>query len=180
MNQPSWKKKQWAYEKRIDNAKNNLVPKEECLPRGVYEIYSRNLVVGVYRPETGGFIGIREKYGSFYLFEEYHWENGPPYGTVKPFRLITMLPEDIEVKTNMGTLCDKCNKPTEWKADIDKETGAVLSMGKWYYKDTDEEICGSPVGVSNKKLLDFLKEIEEKEIKDNDNPWIDYDFISEK
>jgi hypothetical protein len=57
---------------------------EDCKDGGLYRIWSRNLRFGVYRKETRGFVGIREKFGHLYLFEEYHWDNGPPFGTVKP------------------------------------------------------------------------------------------------
>ena len=50
----------------------------------VYRIHSRNLITGVWVADTQGFIGIREKFGAEYLFEEYHWETGPPFGTASP------------------------------------------------------------------------------------------------
>lgn len=60
------------------------IPKDKCKDRKLYRINSRNLTLGVYRSETGGFIGLRTKFDCVYTFEEYHWDNGPPYGTVKP------------------------------------------------------------------------------------------------
>jgi hypothetical protein len=61
----------------------------------VYRIHSRNLSVGVYRAAVKGFIGIRVKFGSHYLFTEYHYDTGAPFGTVRPRAQIGVLPDDI-------------------------------------------------------------------------------------
>ncbi len=61
-----------------------MIPIEECIQGHLYRIHSRNLDLGVYREDIGGFIGIREKFGDHYLFTEYHSGLGPPYGTVHP------------------------------------------------------------------------------------------------
>lgn len=57
------------------------IPIPELIKGRVYRIKSRNLQVGVYDGE-GGFIGLREKFGSCYLFTEFHWDHDPTYGTV--------------------------------------------------------------------------------------------------
>jgi hypothetical protein len=73
-----------------------MIPREECEDRRLYLIRSRNLLVGAFRAETGGFIGIREKFHDLYLFEEYHRDNGPPYGTVAPVEALdAWVPEDV-------------------------------------------------------------------------------------
>ena len=68
---------------------------EDCEHGKVYELHSRNLSIGVFNKADNGFIGIRYKFGSEYLFTEYHWDTGEPYGTVKPQKLIAALPEEI-------------------------------------------------------------------------------------
>lgn len=78
-----------------------------CKDRCIYIINSRNLVLGVFREETKGFIGIRYKFGCRYLFEEYHWDTGVPYGTVKPIKLVETLPSNLDLLTNY-TQCDDC------------------------------------------------------------------------
>jgi len=60
------------------------VPKAECKDRRLYRIQSRNLRLGVFKAASGGFLGLRTKFGSTYVFEEFHWDNGEPYGTVLP------------------------------------------------------------------------------------------------
>jgi hypothetical protein len=77
-----------------------VIPLTDCVDRGVYYLVSRNLIAGVFRKETGGFIGIREKCGYRYLFEEYHRDKGPPFGTVAPLEKLGELPERIPLRTH--------------------------------------------------------------------------------
>lgn len=66
------------------------------LTRGhLYRIRSRNLPYGVYNGR-GGFIGIREKFDSLYLFTEYDYDRGAPYGTVIVQEDLGPVPDDIE------------------------------------------------------------------------------------
>ena len=58
-----------------------MIPIKDCIPRRVYKIRSRNLRYGVF-DGNDGFIGIRTKFGARYLFTEYHWDIGSPFGTV--------------------------------------------------------------------------------------------------
>lgn len=61
------------------------IPVGNCKRGHVYRLRSRNLLFGVFVPEKeNGFIGIRAKFGSLFLFVEHHWDNGPPFGTVRP------------------------------------------------------------------------------------------------
>jgi hypothetical protein len=60
------------------------IPLEECKDGYLYRISSRNLAFGVYRAEAKGFVGIREKFGNEYLFTEFHYDTGAPFGTVFP------------------------------------------------------------------------------------------------
>jgi len=74
------------------------IPIDQCVDRGVYRIKSRNLSMGVYRAEVQGFIGIRLKFDDRYLFTEYHYDTGAPFGTVKPKEQIGMLPDNIDCR----------------------------------------------------------------------------------
>jgi len=59
----------------------------------------RNLSYGVYDGKEG-FIGIREKFGHEFLFTEYHFDQGPPFGTVHTIIDTGIdVPEGIELKT---------------------------------------------------------------------------------
>ena len=68
------------------------IPIPECVNGGFYRIDSRNLSFGVYSEKTKGFVGIREKFGDEYLFTEYHYDTGPPFGTVFPEELLERCP----------------------------------------------------------------------------------------
>jgi len=88
------------------------IPIKDCIEGHIYSLLSRNLKLGVYRGNEGtkrfgpGFIGIRTKFGSRYLFEEYHWDCGEPYGTANPLRDLGPLPEGIEVCEALGDSLD--------------------------------------------------------------------------
>jgi len=71
---------------------------QDCIPRRLYRIDCRNLSYGVYNGMQG-FIGIRMKFGHEYLFTEFHWDQGPPLGTVHTIIDTGIdLPEHIELK----------------------------------------------------------------------------------
>lgn len=131
-----------------------MIHLNECEDRFAYRISSRNLSIGVFNLKTSGFIGIREKFGDQYLFTEYHYDTGAPFGTVTPKEKLIKLPDDIE-------LCERF-------ATKDKITGREVSFDKpisdggkgWYYLDTgesDEKI--EPSSRSNKKLFDWIKNL---------------------
>lgn len=76
---------------------SDYIALDECIDRHTYYVRSRNLVLGVFREESGGFIGIREKFGELFLFEEFHRDKGAPFGTVTPiWDTGHELPADIE------------------------------------------------------------------------------------
>jgi hypothetical protein len=68
------------------------IPLSDCKHGWLYKIKSRNLILGVFRQERKGFVGIREKLGQKYLFVEEHWDTGPPFGTVKPLECLEPCP----------------------------------------------------------------------------------------
>jgi hypothetical protein len=69
-----------------------MIPLPECVHGGLYRINSRNLRLGVFRQHSKGFVGIREKFGTHFLFEEYHWDTGEPFGTVCPQEFLEQCP----------------------------------------------------------------------------------------
>jgi len=69
---------------------------EDCAPRTVYRLRSRNLAYGAFDGKDG-FIGIRKKFGNTFLDTEYHWDyKRGPYGTVKPLEAVAILPGGID------------------------------------------------------------------------------------
>lgn len=76
------------------------IPLAECKHGWRYLLDSRNLRTGVYDQKTRGFTGIRVKFDSVFLFTEYHWDTGVPYGTAKPLQELedwTHLLPDLEI-----------------------------------------------------------------------------------
>lgn len=62
------------------------IPLEKCKDGYVYYIHARNAKVGIFNENDNGFIISRHKFDKNFLFTEYHWDTGEPYGTVKPIR----------------------------------------------------------------------------------------------
>ena len=86
---------------------------DSCKHGYTYRISSRNLSFGVYNEEKQGFVGIRTKFGDRYLFTEYHYDTGAPFGTVCPKEELEKCPiEDLE-ETHKDTENKyyKTNKP---------------------------------------------------------------------
>jgi len=78
----------------IDDGKP-YIPLEECKHGGLYKISARNFSLGVYDEKAKGFIGVRTKWSDVYLFTEYHWDTGEPYGTVRPKELVGQYPGEV-------------------------------------------------------------------------------------
>ncbi len=79
-----------------------MIPLTNCKNRHLYKISSRNLIFGVFNSENNGFVGIREKFGDEYLFTEYHWDTGAPFGTVKPTEDLGEVPENLIASESIG------------------------------------------------------------------------------
>ena len=77
---PTWKLLRALYESEGGYLKIETLKSEWS-----YRILARNAHIGIWVPEKKGFIIPRWKFGKNYLFTEFHWDTGPPFGTVKPF-----------------------------------------------------------------------------------------------
>lgn len=127
-----------------------MISLENCKNRYLYKIKSRNLSLGVFNEEVKGFIGIRLKFNHEFLFTEYHWDTGAPFGTVKPIEILNKISDDIELKEILDTI------------DLNSKRSVDFEEAKgWYYIDSgefDKKI--QPTSVHNKKLFDYLKSME--------------------
>lgn len=97
----------------IDNPEpeSPYIPLSECEDRRVYEIRGRNFFLGVYRADSKGFIGIREKLGNRYLSEEYHRDASTHHGTATPLVVLdVMLPPEIALETSLPAICGVCQQ----------------------------------------------------------------------
>ena len=139
------------------NIKVDYIPLDDCKDRFLYQINSRNLSYGVYNEETKGFVGIRNKFGNNYLFTEYHYDTGSPFGTVFPKKELIKIPDDLSTCTNLGVIDDKSKRSIKFDKPI-------FEGGKgWFYQDTGESDKNiSPISIDNDKLFEFLKGMENK------------------
>lgn len=143
---------------RHDHKEIGRIPMEECIPRRIYWLNCRNLGLGVYDGEEG-FIGIRTKFGSRYLFTEYHWDQGPPYGTVRGQEDTGVdLPDNIPLKEHLGTVGRISRRPAHFEED----------KGWWVYDDDGARLDDGDAAcfVRNAKLFEFLDNFQKGE-KDN-------------
>lgn len=73
---------------------------EQMQPGMAYSIWARNAYVGIWLPDDRGFLISRYKFSPPpYLFVEYHWDKGEPFGTAKPLRLLEMCPLSMPPET---------------------------------------------------------------------------------
>lgn len=101
-------------------ATENYLRLSELKGAGGYLISARNSHLGLFVPhaEKPGFVIRREKLGSTFLFLEYHWDVGAPYGTVKPLKFIEPSPfsserivaigEHVESGDGNSSDCNEC------------------------------------------------------------------------
>jgi hypothetical protein len=70
------------------------IRREDIVVGRAYVIHARNGDVGVALEDDGrlGYCLHREKFGDHYLFTEWDWDEGPPFGTAIPLRLIEAEP----------------------------------------------------------------------------------------
>lgn len=93
------------------------IPMNECKGGYLYEVECRNGRVGIYNAKQKGFIISRHKFGSNFVFIEFHWDTGEPHGTACPLREIEKAPDfgpaNKLLETNNKEVLDYLNKKTE-------------------------------------------------------------------
>lgn len=150
----------------------NYIELNECKAGKVYRLQSRNLAFGVYDGREG-FIGIRTKFSDRFLFTEYHWDQGPPYGTVKPLQeLDDVLDPLLVLADHLGSQCYYCRRPVEFEKWTEDERKAretedlYIGTGRWLRSGGEDCPCNGadvrPVSISNQALFTALEEIEDK------------------
>lgn len=68
------------------NKIEKYIPIRECKDSCLYIINARNSNLGIYNKKDCSFTISRVKFSSNFLFDEFHWDTGAPYGTVKPLK----------------------------------------------------------------------------------------------
>ena len=135
----------------------NTIPLSECRNGWVYRISSRNLSFGVFVKDKNGFIGIREKFRDRYLFTEYHWDTGEPFGTVRPKEELEEAPPSLELE-EIGPLVDR-----ETDRPVTDTRTEYPAPPAYIYADTGEPCTSRNTGFrENKSLFDYMEKIEAK------------------
>jgi hypothetical protein len=73
-------------------------PVAELVDGMAYRVVARNFFAAVWSERARGFIGIREKFGDEYLFVEYPYADGAPYGTTHAFEALGQVPDGVELE----------------------------------------------------------------------------------
>lgn len=147
------------------------IAKADLVERHVYELVSRNLPYGVWAPDANSFIGVREKFGSRYLFGEVI--NEPPgNGTATAIGDTgVVVPDGIVIEQIVGSVCQVCGATAsfdEWTpeeiANLEAQakrthSGEYVGRGRWLC-DCEDFLDSRPNAVMNRPLFELLEEIE--------------------
>jgi len=139
------------------------IPVEECKPGHVYRLHSRNLSFGVYAPkgDSDGFIGIRLKFTSRYLFTEYHHDTGGAFGTVLPLEDLGPLKDErILLQEYLPSMCRYCGERAE-QFQVENDDGKKVYERRHLGGDRDK--CPDPPDLTmprNRPLYNALERIE--------------------
>ena len=92
------------------------IPVSECRDGWLYYVHARNSNAGIYCLAEKGFVISRLKFSDNFLFTEYHWDTGEPYGTVKPLREIKKAPKFKDDDEKLAWLnVERKLLPDPWK-----------------------------------------------------------------
>lgn len=138
-----------------------MIHLDACKHGWTYKIHSRNLIAGVFNKETNGFVGLREKFGKVFLFTEFHYDTGAPYGTVSPEKEIEECPI-TDLRESFDTICFKC----KGRVDFIRSTPNKNGPGEWQHVETPDSCPKIVTGLGNwgspknTALFDYLTELE--------------------
>lgn len=87
---------------------------KDCKDGYLYIVSARNAIIGICHDNGKAFEINRLKFNNRFLFDEYHWDTGAPYGTVCPLKEIEKAPE---FKTDEEKLEYLYNKEIELESE---------------------------------------------------------------
>jgi len=127
----------------------NYLKLDECQIRAVYRVHSRNLTFGAF-DGNDGFVGIRTKFNSRFLFTEYHY-NALAFATVRPLEKVGEVPASISLDLSFGAMNEIDQRPLVFE-------GIAAQGGKgWCDARTGEPVEDArPVSIPNLELFRFL------------------------
>ena len=77
----------------------NIIEFNNCKNGYLYRIEARNAHLGIFNKEKDGFIILRTKFSSRYLFVELHWDRDDHFGTAQPIEELELF-KDIPSNFN--------------------------------------------------------------------------------
>ena len=123
----------------------------DCHHGRLYRINARRIGLGLFVEARRGFIGIREKWDRRYLFLEYHWDTGEPFGTVCPIALLEDTPPGGVPLVEQFAFCEECKGPLHRREDgwmVHSIAGSCAEQ--------------SPLFVLNQELFNWMEQMERK------------------
>lgn len=137
----------------------------ELIHRRFYQLQSRNLHVGVWDANKGGFYGIRFKFGNEFIDFEYNYTLEPPYGTATATKdLGVELSGEIRLSCSLDSICRYCEDRVfgVWEEDSSFYSGRRCTGYKHYTNPTCEhEGTHMSVLPPNLELYNVCKEVED-------------------
>ena len=85
----------------------NYIPLERCKDGYLYIIDARNARIGIFTEKEKAFTIGRHKFNDYFLFDEYHYDTGAPFGTVFPLEEIGLAPQFKNDREKLMWLNDK-------------------------------------------------------------------------
>jgi hypothetical protein len=107
--------------------RKNHIPMDQCKDGFLYIIDARNSKLGIYKEANKSFTISRYKFGSNFLFEEFHWGTGSPYGTVQPLKEIMAVP----VMSDEEKLAYLNTKWVELKEEVSSHFPEITRFFNW-------------------------------------------------
>ncbi|MDO8542840.1 MAG: hypothetical protein Q7S40_20555 [Opitutaceae bacterium] len=101
---------------------------EDC----IYLIHARNSYIGIWGASKRGFTLVRDKFGRRFLFTEFHWDTGAPFGTVKPFVKIS------------GAVEPDCRRQALDRAEVDIPYQEFMALTRDFLSDGGGEVRPAP------------------------------------
>lgn len=154
-----------------------MIPADECVRGHLYRLRSRNLVLGVFDGREG-FVGLRYKFDDEpFLFTEYHYDRGAPFGTARPEEALGPCPVK-DLRESLGTQC-VCGRPCHY----DESEGPYFSErldreypGRWRHLDGDLSYMTDghhAAPVHNDELRAWLRPLDDQELARRRAEWDD-------
>lgn len=113
-----------GFDDRYEPLLSRRIPRGDVVVGRAYVIHARNGGVGIAVKEDDalGYRLHREKFGKHYLFVEFDWDEGPPYGTAIPLSAIAAEPPADEA----DLLAWLTNQEDEHRGEIRDAWSVVL------------------------------------------------------